>query len=313
MWWDVVALILALILALSSFLFVRDKSVAELQGRWAPAPSQFITILDMNVHIRDQGPRDDSEPIFLIHGTSASLHTWEGWIAELSSSRRCVSVDLPGFGLTGPDPRSDYSIQNYTRFVKGVFDFLEIERGVVGGNSLGGQIAWNFALAYPALVSKLILVDSAGFPLSATSIPLGFRLAGNKILSPLVKYMLPRFVVAASVQNVYGDEARVTEDLVDRYYELTLRAGNRAAVVERFKLINDASPTEKLGTLELPTLIIWGEMDRLIPPDTGIQFRDAIFGSRLVVFPGLGHVPHEEDPHATVSIAKHFLGDVSIK
>ena len=197
MWWHVATLILALVVAFGGLLVVRDRSVAELQGRWAPAPSQFITVLGMSVHIRDQGPRDDdSEPIFLIHGTSVSLHTWEGWIAELSSSRRCVSVDLPGFGLTGPDPISDYSIPQYTRFVKAVFDHLDIHHAAVAGNSLGGQIAWNFALAYPAMVSKLILVDAAGFPLNATSIPLGFRLPRNPLLSPLVKYVLPRFVVA---------------------------------------------------------------------------------------------------------------------
>lgn len=81
-----------------------DRPVEELQARWAPAPSQFIELMGMQVHLRDEGPRDDAEPLLLLHGTSASLHTWEGWVADLKRTRRVISVDLPGFGLTGPFP-----------------------------------------------------------------------------------------------------------------------------------------------------------------------------------------------------------------
>jgi len=119
--------------------------------------------------------------------------------------------------------------------------------------------------------------------------------------------VLPRAVVAQGVTSVYGDPARVTPELVDRYLELTLREGNRRAlgqVVSQKKFGQDA---ERIASLKLPTLILWGGRDRLIPPAAGKMFQRDIAGSQLVVFDALGHVPHEEDPAATLAVAKPFL------
>ena len=126
-----------------------DKPVAELAQRWAQPPSRFLLVQGMQVHLRDEGPRDDPTPIVLLHGTADSLHTWDGWSAVLSAQRRVIRFDLPGFGLTGPDPQADYSIQAYVRFVLAVLDQLGVERVVLGGNSLGGEIAWQTAVAQP--------------------------------------------------------------------------------------------------------------------------------------------------------------------
>ena len=90
----------------------------SLKARWAAPPSRFVTLQGMQVHVRDEGPRDDPTPIVLIHGTSASLHTWDGWVAALSPHRRVVRMDLPGFGLTGPAPDGDYSMARYTGFMR---------------------------------------------------------------------------------------------------------------------------------------------------------------------------------------------------
>src|SRR5216684_7457768 len=102
--------------------WTRDQSVESLQARWAPAPSKFVTIDGVSVHLRDEGPGNDPHPIVLIHGTSSSLHTWEGWVAALKGQHRVVSFDLPGAGLTGPFPDDDYRIEHYTRFME---DFLD--------------------------------------------------------------------------------------------------------------------------------------------------------------------------------------------
>lgn len=87
-----------------------DRPVETLTGRWAPPPSQFVSIEGMQMHLRDEGPRTDSQPIVLLHGTSASLHTWDGWTEALKSGRRVIRMDLPGFGLTGPMPDGNYQI-----------------------------------------------------------------------------------------------------------------------------------------------------------------------------------------------------------
>lgn len=284
-----------------------DRPVERLMPRWAPAPSQFLQVGDLRVHLRDEGPRDDPVPIVLLHGTSASLHTWEGWASALRGQRRVIRFDLAGFGLTGPNSQNNYSIETYVSFVTAVLDKLGVQRFVLAGNSLGGQIALATAHALPKRVDKLVLVDSAGYAFTPESIPLGFRIARVPGLRGLVEVILPRGVVLDSVRNVYGDPGKVTPELVDRYYDLALRAGNRRALAKRFQQTM-VSNSEHIRALKLPTLILWGGKDRLIPPDNGREFARDIAGARLVVFDDLGHVPQEEDPERTVVEFKRFLG-----
>lgn len=286
-----------------------DRSVEQLAPRWAPTPSAWLEVDGMRVHYRDEGPRDDPHPIVLLHGTSASLHTWDGWAAELKGRRRVIRFDLPGFGLTGPHPANDYTMAAYVQFVTRMVDGLGVQTFVLAGNSLGGQIAWATALALPQRVSQLVLVDAAGYPLVSQSVPIGFQIARLPGLRTLMEYVLPRAVILSSLRNVYGDPSKVTPELVDRYYELTLRAGNRAALAYRFQqaLSGDTGP---LKTLKMPTLVLWGAQDHLIPLDNAQQFVRDIPHARLVVFDDLGHVPHEEDPQRTVDALRSFLNIV---
>lgn len=302
------ALLAALVAALA-WTWAPDRGVDTLKARWAPAPSRFVTLQGMQVHVRDEGPRDDPIPIVLIHGTSASLHTWDGWVAALSPHRRVIRMDLPGFGLTGPAPDADYSMARYSDFMRDLLDLLKLNEVVMAGNSLGGGIAWQTALAHPTRVRQLILVDATGYPLQPQSMPIGFRLAQISWLAPVTQKILPRSMIEASVRNVYGQPDKVSPALVNRYYELTLREGNRASLTQRFQYrSNDAALAGQISQLRLPTLILWGSEDRLIPPDHAQRFQQAIAGSELQVFEGLGHVPHEEDPQATVQAVKNFLG-----
>lgn len=284
-----------------------DRTVADLQAKYAPPPSQLVPIDGMVVHVRDEGPRDDPQPIVLLHGTSASLHTWEGWVSALKGQHRVIRFDLPGFGLTGPSPDHQYTVQRYVRFITAVYDHFGLQHSVLGGNSLGGALAWETALALPGRVDKLILVDAAGYPMTAQSVPIGFKLAQIESLKPIMSKLLPRGMVESSVRNVYGDPSKVTPELVDRYYDLTLREGNRAALSERFKQSVWGADAAQIPRLKLPTLIIWGDQDRLIPPEHAEHFHRDIAGSQLVVLPGLGHVPHEEDPAKTVAAVQAFL------
>ena len=287
-----------------------DRSLESLVPRWAPPPSDFIDVDGLLVHYRDQGPSSDPLPLVLIHGTGASLHTWEGWVAELAKTRRVVSFDLPGFGLTGPSADGDYSDTRYVAFVRNLLSRLGVGRAIVGGNSLGGEIAWQLALADPARVAGLVLVDAAGHDFVPESLPLGFRIARIPVLREPMRWLLPRRAIEASVTNVYGDPSRVSAELVDRYYELTLREGNRAALMQRMDQLAPG-PVERLPEIKVPTLILWGGKDRLIPPRWGQAFQQAIPGSRLRVFDALGHVPHEEDPAATLAALRDWLPAVT--
>jgi pimeloyl-ACP methyl ester carboxylesterase len=285
-----------------------ERTVEELRARWAPAPSVFLNVAGMRVHMRDEGPRDDASPIVLLHGTASSLHTWDGWAEALRGKRRVIRVDLPGFGLTGPSPDGIYSVDNDVRLVIAILDSLGIERCVLGGNSLGGSISWRTALAHPSRVEKLILVDSGGYPTRPTSKPIAFYLGRLPMIDWLVKHTLPRSLVEQGLRSVYGDPSKVTPELVDRSRELIQREGNRRALIERGRQQRPATLAHRIAELKFPTLIIWGGRDHLIPPDTAERFHHDIAGSTMAIFDDLGHVPHEEDPARTAAAVKQFLG-----
>ena len=305
---SLLALFLLLIGSFVILAWAPDRPVSALQARWAPPPSVFVEVAGMRVHLRDQGPRNDPRPIVLLHGTSASLHTWEGWATQLSQTHRVIRFDLPGFGLTGPAPDGNYTIAAYVRFVRAMLDHLGVSHCVLAGNSLGGSIAWETAAALPERVDRLILVDAGGYPLHATSVPIGFRLAGLWGVNRLMRVTLPRRVIESSVRNVFGDPDKVTPELIDRYYELTLRAGYRQALAQRFQLSSAAADESgRIAQLKLPTLILWGGRDHLIPPGDAERFHHDIAGSRVVMFDDLGHTPQEEDPARTAASVQEFL------
>jgi pimeloyl-ACP methyl ester carboxylesterase len=300
-----VVLVVTLGLAVAS-IWEPDRPVSQLTARWAPPPSQFVELQGLRVHLRDVGPRGDPVPVVLLHGTSASLHTWAGWVKALEGTHRVISLDLPGFGLTGPFPDGDARIARTLELLGALLEKLEVRRCVLAGNSYGGRLAWEFAVLHPEQVEKLVLVDASGYPRSSTSVPIGFRIAATPGLRTLAEVFLPRTLIEKSVRNVYGDPSRVTPELVDRYFELTLREGNRGALGRRMELPLEGE-VSKLKGLTMPTLIIWGGQDRLIPPENARRFDEDIPNSRLVMFDALGHVPQEEDPVVTAAEVEKFL------
>ena len=285
-----------------------DKSVAELSARWAQPPSQFVRIEGMNVHLRDEGPRGDPTPIVLIHGTSSNLHTWDAWASALVPAHRVIRMDLPGFGLTGPAPDGDYTPPRYARFILDVLDNRGVKHVILAGNSLGGGIAWMTAATEPGRVAKLILLDAAGYPTAPASVPLGFRIAQNPWLRPILRHILPRSMVAASLRNVYADPSRVTPGLIDQYYDMTLREGNREALGQRMTQGRFDLYADKIAGITQPTLILWGAEDHLIPPANAVRFKADIKGSLLTILPHLGHVPMEEGPAVSLAAVTGFIG-----
>ena len=302
-----IAVVLLLSAGMVAATWEPDRSVEELRERWAPPPSQFIEVGGQLVHLRDEGPRQDTTPIVLLHGTSASLHTWDGWVAELSQTRRVIRFDLPGFGLTGPAADGNYSLAAYVDFVIDVMDTLGIERFVLAGNSLGGSIAWRTTAAHPQRIEKLILVDSGGYPFEAESMPLAFVISQTPLLNRIMEFTLPRSAVESSVRDVHGDPSLVTPELVDRYFDLSLREGNRGALRERFAQLEYQDQSALVQTIQQPTLVIWGAQDRLIPPSIARRFEQDLPNGQLVMFAELGHVPHEEAPTETVAAVTKFL------
>ena len=286
-----------------------ELTVEELRQRWGTSPSIFVKVAGMQVHLRDEGPRNDPRPIALLHGTLSSLHTWDGWADALKSERRVIRFDLAGHGLTGPSP-DGYSIDADVRMVVAVLDALSIGRCVLGGNSLGGHIAWRTALEHPSRVEKLILVDSDGYPTRPISRPIAFYLSGVPTINWMVRNTFPRGLTEQGLRHVYGVPKKVTPELIVRYRMLTRRTGNRQATIERLRHWRRPGTdlSFRVAELKLPTLIVWGGRDRLLPPSSAERFNKDIADSKLVIFDDLGHLPHEEDPARTVRAVKQFLG-----
>lgn len=303
------ASLLSAILLLIVFTWESDKTVEELQTRWAQKPSVFIEVNGLKVHLRDEGPKDDPIPLVLIHGGASSLHTWDGWSEKLKISRRVIRFDLPGFGLTGPALDQDYSLQRYIEFVLAILDRLQIKRAILIGSSFGGNVAWRTALEQPKRFHKLVLLDAGGYKIESLSVPIAFKIARIPVLNVLINNILPRKLVESSVKNTYGDPSRVTEEKIDRFFELALREGNRKALGQfQRKLISESGILEnRISELKIPTLILWGKKDRLQPPINAEKFHRDIAGSRLVFFENLGHTPQEENPQETVSVVQEFI------
>jgi pimeloyl-ACP methyl ester carboxylesterase len=307
-------LFLTFLLLCTSFCAVywqNDIPLAELKDTYAPAPSKFIQVNDVLVHYRDEGNRADSTPIVLIHGTAASLHTWEAWVKELKQTHRVISMDLPAYGLTGPNKTGDYSQEYYAQFMHHFLEKLDVKKCILGGNSLGGAIAWRYALNYPTEVSKLILIDAAGYPMESKSVPMAFQLAGVPVLNNIFQFVTPRFIVQKSIENVYADKTKVEPELVDRYFNLALRAGNRQAFIERmstFKTLLNDSTYLQIKNIKTPTLILWGDKDLLIPLTVAENFHADLPNDTLVVLKNLGHTPMEENPKQSLQVLINFLG-----
>lgn len=299
--------ILILVLVIVSLFGYRDIPLEDLKRKYAPIPSSFISVDGMNVHFRDEGDATDSIPVVLIHGTGSSLHTFEGWTTQLKQNYRVVTMDLPGYGLTGPFPHRQYTMDNYINFIKHFLTALGIKECILGGNSLGGGIAWNFAVNHPEMVTKLILIDASGYPSQTSSVPLAFTLAQTPVIKDIFTFITPHFVAKASVKNVFADKTKVTDALVDRYFELTLRKGNRQAFIDRFTATKTLNSYKNIKLIQQKTLILWGEKDQLIPVEKAYQFHKDLSNNTLVILENVGHIPMEERPNESLEAVISFL------
>lgn len=278
-----------------------DIPLNELKKKYCNEESRFIDINGLQVHYRDEG---SGEPLVLVHGTSSSLHTWDAWTKELKNDFRVVRMDIPAFGITGETPERNYTIENYVKFIDEFTRALGIDTFFLAGNSLGGEITWQYAYAHPERVKKIILIDAAGYK-RKNSTPLAFLIAKNSVLSKVMQKVTPKRIIRKSLKGIYYDQNKVTDSVVTHYYEMLLRPGNRRAFADRVRVINYEAE-EKANKIKTPTLIQWGEFDTWILPEDAEKFRKDIEGSEVKYYPA-GHVPMEELPQETAKDAREFL------
>lgn len=312
-WPIVVLVLLAVIIGLLIGYRTPDLPVAELRAKYANAESEFVEVMPgLTVHLRDEGPRL-GPVVVLLHGSNASLHTWEPWVEQLKATHRVISYDQPGHGLTGPHPRDCYTAACFVEVVEAVARNRKLDRFVLGGNSMGGWVSWNFALAHPERLAGLVLVDASGAPLPEAAmpkLPIGFRIAQTPGLNRLMQHITPRSVIEKSVRQSVSVEASVTPAVVDRYWELLRYPGNRRATGLRFATKRDIATPAMLERIATPTLVMWGREDRLVPVEAASVFDRHIPNSLSVIYDGVGHIPMEEAPYRSVGDLADFLEEL---
>jgi pimeloyl-ACP methyl ester carboxylesterase len=302
----VIAGVLIALVAVILFFAERDRPVEELIPLYANKDSKFMPIMGMQVHYRDEGVATDTLPLILLHGMSSSLNTWDSVVIDLKSHKRVISLDLPGFGLTGPSPENAYNFPYYSKFIDSFATRLKIKRFILVGNSMGGAISWNYALHNPARLAKMVLIDAAGYPKVGESGSLGFTIASTPVINNLMLYVTPKSLVRKSLETVYFDQSRVTDAQVERFHDVAIREGNREVALQIFKG-SFHSDYKRIKEIKTPTLVLWGEEDNLISIHNWDNFIRDIKGSKGDVYENVGHVPMEEVPG---KVAASILGFV---
>ena len=287
---------------------VPDTDPAEMRAKYGAESSQFVELSDgLTVHLRDEGPKD-APAIVMLHGSNADLYTWDAWAGDLSQDYRVIRYDQIGHGLTGPATNDDYALASFTADLDEIATKLDLDSFILAGNSMGGAIAVQYAVQHPERLVGLILVDAGGAPIKREGGGnLAFTLAGIPGLSSVLATVMPRSLAERSLRQSVTNQDIVTDEMVDRYWEMARYPGNRAATLKRFSTPRSAFNAAQIGQINVPTLVMWGEEDTLIPYDAAAWYMAHLPDATLANYPGIGHLPHEEAAQATLADVRKWL------
>ena len=281
-----------------SLLFGQETGDLEgLIAKYGSPPSQFITLSSgAIVHLRDEGD-SEAPPIVLVHGHSEDLHTWNQLAKHLVESFRVIRFDLRRHGLTGPATDNEYRIENYVSDLSMVIEHLGIDRFILVGHSMGGRISVKYTMGSPERVSSLILISASGAPRKEnTPQPMALRLMRNPLGRFLVKRIWSRNMAKKSLVDMVFDESSITDEEIDRMWELSKYPGSMDAMFREFaETWGDFNPSE-MGGITTNALLIWGEGDTICPESMGEWYDSHLPNSTMIRLPNIGHNPHFECP-----------------
>jgi pimeloyl-ACP methyl ester carboxylesterase len=286
-------------------------SATELAG----PNSQFVEVNGLRVHYERMGQGEPA--IVLLHGFGASTFSWREVMDPLSAYGTVIAFDRPAFGLTERamppfDGLNPYTPQFQVELVFGLLDELGFEQAVLVGNSAGGTIAGNAALARPERVTGLILVDAAVYNGGGSPAWVRPLLSTPQMdhLGPLIARSLAGERGDAFLRSAWHDPDRITDE-IQQGYRLPLQVENwDRALWELTKASRPTGLSARLAELTMPVLVVTGDDDRIVPTADSIRLASEIPGASLVVFENCGHVPQEECPEAFMNAAGSFLADV---
>jgi len=252
--------------------------------------------------------------LVLIHGITASAATWDDVLPWLAERHTVVAPDLLGHGRSAK-PRGDYSLGAYANGIRDLLEVLGIPRATIVGHSLGGGIAMQFAYQFPERCERLVLVSSGGLGREVHAMLRAAALPGSEWVLPVICTQGLLDAVRGVARFVGRAGLRAAPDLEEiwRGYASLADADCRQAFVHTLRTIIDpsgqrVSAADRLYlAAELPTMIVWGEQDRVIPPAHAHAAHAAIPGSRLELIPDAGHFPHRSDPRRFVEVLLDFV------
>lgn len=285
-------------------LFTPDLSRTDLERKYAGPPSQFTLVNGLRVHYRDTGVQS-AQTVVLLHGFGSSLQTWDQWSSVIDQNFRVVRLDLAGFGLTGESPDHDYSDEADVERLSNFLNRIGVINPIIVGHSMGGRIAWNFASTYPQRVKKLILLAPDGFPGQGQI--LGERPYDAGAIANLIKYFMPKFLVKKSLEPAFFDSSLISDELLDRYYDLLRAPTVRSAILERMKQTINSDPVPRLKAITSPTLLLWGEGDKMIPSSNSADYKRVLSNAQVVLLPKSSHLLQEENSQVSLAYVLEFI------
>ena len=302
--WGLVLIFSAFVLAACLYgLWTPDLPSAQLQQRHGVPGQQVLEVDGLRIHYQDIGA-PEAPALILLHGFGSSLQTWDAWAPLLAHQYRVIRLDLPGFGLTGAAPGRDYSEARDISTLVHFADRLGLRSFSVVGHSMGGKMAWSLAAAEPERVKALVLMAPDGFAPAAQWGTKPYEVSG---VMNLIKFSLPTTLVRQFVGAAFSDPQRLTEPMVHRYHDMLRAPGVRGAILDRADQTVYSNPIARLQKIKAPTLLLWGDNDRMIPSSLAASYAQILQRSHTVVLPNLGHVLQEEQPEIGLAQVQAFL------
>ena len=279
----------------------------EIEAKYADEDSKFVVLEGkdgIRVHYKDQG---SGPAILLVHGTFGDLKDWDGWVKVLSQDYRVVRLDLPAFGLTGPVPSGNYSIDRYLGLVDSLMDQLGIERFAIVGNSYGGLVAFRYAATRTDRVTALVIANSAGIEYG------GRRGTTEQDRDPDVKFT-PRVttpeMLEAALKMAINDHSKVTPEIIQRKTDYSNIVGRDREGFIGSQMYERGNPERVLSHARAPSLVIWGGDSKGLSPETAQLFADGLGNAasvEVIIYDGGGHLIHIERPEETAKDVKSFM------
>jgi len=270
----------------------------------APKPGGYT----LPLHVEEYGEGD--RQIMLLHGFGATSYTWRGWIGGLAKEQRVWSIELKGHG-SAPAPSDDlYSIHDHADLVRRLILQKDLRKLTLVGHSMGGGVALLVALRLleEERLERLVLVSSAAYP---QRLPRFIALAGRGRLSEWgLRFCPKRFLIRWVLRSIVFDREGVTDAQVEAYAEPLFSPAHRTALIKTAARIippDFADGTRRIPEIDLPTLLLWGKHDRVVPLDVAERLAAALPGAQLEVMEECGHVPPEELPKESLEIVLKFL------